>query len=159
MDFCFEQVIGVPLHTVFAFHCDPRNLAVLMHNGRGFRLLHHDGNIFPGSQTWVEHTVLGFIPVVMGFRHTLYEPPVRFGEEMIHGPFAQFVHHHEFEGRGEMTLVRDRLQVLWPTGYGGASALRHLVAPHLHKVFAFRQRMLARLVAQGVVSELASPAE
>jgi ligand-binding SRPBCC domain-containing protein len=93
----------------------------------------------------------------MGFRHTIYEPPQRFCEELFHGPYARFVHLHEFEERSAgTTLVRDSLDVSLPWQYGSEAALRLLVAPMLRRTFAFRQRALRRLVAAGAVRKHAA---
>jgi len=150
MKFRFEQVIESSREGVFAFHADPSNLAVLFAGRPAFRLLHHDGGIRPGCVTWIEETVAGCAPVVMGFRHTIYEPPDRFGEELIHGPYERFVHIHEFEERTEAaTLVRDRLDVSLPWQYGGEAAIRWIVAPMIRSTFGFRQRALRKLAAAG----------
>ena len=136
----------MPIETVFAFHEDPANLARLLRNWRGFRILHHDGNIRPGSETWVEQTVGSCVPVVMGVRYTIYEPPTRFAEQMIHGPFHQFEHIHEFESTPQGIVVRDLLDVAWPSHYGGKFVMRLCVAPMLRRVFEFRQIVLEQLL-------------
>ena len=99
MEFLFEREVAAPREGVFAFHADPGNLEVLMRRCAGFRVLRHDRSIRPGAVTWVEQPVFPWLKVVMGFRHTLCEPPLRFGEEIFHGPFSRFVHLHEFEER------------------------------------------------------------
>src|SRR5689334_12954199 len=74
IELVFEHEVGAPLETTFAFHEDPGNLEQLLTMENGFRLLHHDGCNRPGSETWFEITVAGWVPVVLGFKHTLYEP-------------------------------------------------------------------------------------
>jgi ligand-binding SRPBCC domain-containing protein len=151
MEFCFEQVVPALHNDVFAFHADPGNLVALHRSRWGFRLLHHDGDVRPGCATWVQELVAGIVPVVLGFRHTTYEPPHRFGEELFHGPYETFVHTHEFETVTEGTLVRDRLLVRWPWQYGGAAVMRTLVASRIREAFAARQRTLRALVDDGTL--------
>jgi hypothetical protein len=96
MEFCFEQVVEAPIERVFGFHASPTHLALLHRDCTTFRLLHHDGDVRPGCTTWFEEKLAGFLPVVLGFRHVTYEPPLRFAEELIHGPYDRFIHVHEF---------------------------------------------------------------
>ena len=151
MNFRFEHCIRLPIEEVFRFHEDPANLGVLLHGWPGFRLLHHDGHIFPGAMTWFEQTIAACIPMVLGFRHMLYEPPHRFAEELIHGPFRHFAHVHEFEQVEHATMVRDLLEVRLPWHYGGDAAVRICVAPALRRVFAFRHQALERWAAHAAL--------
>ncbi len=148
----FESVISAPREEIFSFHTVPTCLAVLMRDWPGFRLLHHDGNVLQGSTTWFEQNVCRCIPVVMGFRHTVYQPPKRFGEEVIHGPFSRFTHVHEFEKQGGGTLVRDELDVTLPSIYGGETAMHHVVAPKIRRVFEYRHLRLSQLAEDGTLA-------
>lgn len=145
MEFRFEQLVSASLETVFRFHENPAHLSVLHSEWPGFRLLHHEGHIHPGATTWIEQTMSGCIPVVLGFRHTIYEPPHRFGEELIHGPFSLFTHMHEFEPMGENTVVRDRLTIRLSWQYGGEPVTRLLAAHSIRSLFAFRNLALERM--------------
>ena len=146
MELRFEQVVALPREAVFAFHEDPEHLVRLHRGWAAFRLLHHDGGVAPGSRTWFEITVAGIVPVVLGFEHTVYEPPLRFGERLIHGPFRKFSHTHEFEdGAAGKTVVRDLLDVELPWYYGGEPAMRLIVGPLLRRAFGLRGAALLRL--------------
>src|SRR5689334_18630179 len=99
MYLCFEHIVPVSRDSVFRFFQNPARLELLHAGWSKVRLLHHENQVRIGAETWVEVTVAGFIPMVLGFRHTLFEPPVRFGEEAIHSPFSRFTHIHEFIAR------------------------------------------------------------
>ena len=92
MVFQFDKVVAASREALFAFHAVPANLGLLLRHWGAFRVLCDDGDVRPGCMTWLEVRVARCIPVVLGFRHTLYDPPGRLGEELIHGPFAQFDH-------------------------------------------------------------------
>jgi ligand-binding SRPBCC domain-containing protein len=167
MHFEFEQVIALPRATVFAFHEDPEHLVVLHRGWAAFRLIHHDGHLHQGSRTWFEITLARTLPVAMGFEHTIYEPPHRFGERLIHGPFSKFTHLHEFDevfnkvGAGASTetnaetRVRDLLDVELPWHYGGEVAMKAFIAPMLQRAFKFRQRTLLQLAQAGEIGQRA----
>src|SRR5262245_9874282 len=150
VDLDFKHALNVPREKVFEFHKNPANLGVLLQGWSGFRLLHHQGSITPNCETWVEVMVANCIPVVMGFRHTVYEPPRRFGEIMIHGPFQVFEHTHHFDETLGGTLVHDRVRLVlrWP--FGGQVATRTWVVPTLRRFFTFRHAALDRSLRNSV---------
>ncbi len=148
MRFCFEHTVPVAHTKVFAFFENPEHLELLHAGWSRIRLLHHETQLRVGAETWVELTVAGFIPIVLGFRHTLFEPPIRFGEHAIHGPFSRFTHIHEFIPMGPNTVVRDALDVCLPRHFGGEALMRHLVAQSIRRMFRDRAQALARILAK-----------
>ena len=152
MHFRFEQRIELPRATVFTFHEDPGHL-VLVHRGwSAFRMIHHEPRLRQGARTWVEITFAGIVPVALGFEHTLYEPPCRFGEQLIHGPFQRFTHVHEFEEAEAGTILRDLLEIELPWFYGGEWAMRFILAPMVRRAFQFRQAALLKLAQSGDIA-------
>ncbi len=151
LETCYESRVERPLHVVFAFHRSPANLARLLGEWPGFGLLAHEQEVAEGSETWIQQRVAGMLPVAMGFLHTTYDPPRRFEETMIHGPFEVFVHSHEFVDAGVATIVRDRVRLTLPWWYGGRWMSRKVPALWLDEFFAFRHRRLAELVEAGAL--------
>jgi len=144
----FEQLVPVPRAALFAFHSDPANLVVLLQGWKGFELLAHDGNIRPGSRVQLRQTV-GPLRHELIFEHFVLEPPLRFGERQVRGPFARFEHVHEFaEAAGGTTLV-DRIDFALPWRLGGPLAERLVAAPELLRFFEFRRAAYRRLCASG----------
>jgi ligand-binding SRPBCC domain-containing protein len=90
--------------------------------------------------------------MVIGFRHTLHDPPHRFGEDLIHGPFSRFSHVHSFEEAGGATVMRDALDVELPWHLGGERVMRWWVAPELQRLFQFRHQALQRWAVEAVSS-------
>lgn len=115
-------------------------------------MLHHEDQVRVGRETWVEVTVAGFIPMVLGFRHTLFQPPIRFGEELIHGPFSRFTHIHEFLPWDGNSMVRDLLEVCLPWHYGGEAGMRRAIAPAIRRMFQYRAQTLVRLAKEGTLA-------
>src|SRR5689334_3637617 len=113
MDFEFEMVINAEISKVFAFHADPDNLSLLNRNRRSFRMIRNDGHVKPGASTCISERFLLF-SIPMTFEHVTYEPLRSFSERLVKGIFSRFEHVHEFETRGEKTLLRDRLSICLP---------------------------------------------
>ena len=135
-----------------------RVLDALMAGWPGYRLLRHDGHVRPGAITRVRQRVALVLPFEIGLRHHLYEPPHRFAESRVHGPFARFDHLHEFEETPGGTLVRDRLALLLSPWWGGAPATRLFVAPMVRRMWAHRHDRLHGLAARGGLARATMPA-
>lgn len=145
----FQSVIPVPCKTVFAFFAEPQHLELVHAGWSKVRVLQSEPRVRVGGETWVEVTVGGFIPIVLGFRHTLFEPPYRFAEASIHGPFLQFQHTHEFVPQAGQTVMCDKLELCLPRKFGGETLIEHWVAPFIRGMFHKRAETLARLARHG----------
>ncbi|SRR5258706_3930897 len=149
MEVLCEQLLAVPRDRVFAYFADPSHLPALYAGVPGFRLIRHGGGVLPGSETWISVSPIPGVSMVLGFRHTIWEPPDRFGEVAIRGPFARFLHVHEFEDRPGGTLVRDRVDLRLPWWAGGEISARAVAGPLLRRGFEGRQEGLRGLAARG----------
>lgn len=75
-------------------------------------------------------------------RITDWDPPHRFADEQIRGPYRMWVHEHTFTPHEGGTLVGDHVQYAM---FGGWLADRLLVRRDLRRIFAFRQQRLAEI--------------
>lgn len=156
MRFCFEHTVPLARDKVFAFFEDPERLELLHAGWSKVRLLHCETQVRVGAEAWMEVSVAGLIPMVLGFRHILVEPPVRFGEQLIHGPFSRFIHIHEFASESGKTVVRDFLEICLPWHYGGHYVMERAVGPAIRQMFRNRANALRRLVDEGTVARCSS---
>lgn len=150
--------LSAPRDEVFAWHTDPARLGELLADEPGLELLRHDGHVRPGAETWLRVRGPLGVPVVLGFRHLLLEPPHRFAEEMVRGPFARFHHLHVFEEVDGGCRVVDELELAWPAYLGGGLALRRLVLPRVRAQFARRHAVLRRVFSPPATGPAAPPA-
>jgi ligand-binding SRPBCC domain-containing protein len=79
------------------------------------------------------------IPLRWQSRIEVWEPPVRFVDVQIRGPYRRWHHEHVFEEVPGGTLCRDIVHYAVP---GGRLIERLFVRPDLTKIFAFRWRKL-----------------
>jgi ligand-binding SRPBCC domain-containing protein len=144
----FEHLFDVAAADLFAFHETPGNLEVFLRGWTTFRMVANDGHIRVGSVTRVQERI-GPLWIPMTFEHFLYEPPRRFAERQVRGPFKKLEHVHEFESRGPGTILRDFVDVVLPWYLGGNLATRWIVAPKFRRFFAYRHAEMDRLLKAG----------
>ena len=77
-------------------------------------------------------------------RITAFEPPVRFVDEQLSGPFAWFRHEHRFEAVPGGTRMIDDWQHAAPFGPIGRVADALVLGPRLRRLLARRNTALAR---------------
>ena len=132
-------VIEAPVERVFAFHQRPDALQLLTPLFPPVRVLEKKGGIEPGG--WVVLSVAGVRWIA---RHTFYVENEFFVDEQVEGPFASWVHRHEFEDIGIGTRLTDRVEYLLRGGPLVNTAFAWLVKPGLFQMFAHRHRVTRR---------------
>jgi hypothetical protein len=147
----FERAFKVDAAELFAFHEKPENLAAFQRGWATFRMVAHEGHIRVGSVLRVQERI-GPFWIPMTFQHFVYEPPRRFGERQVHGPFKKLEHLHEFESTSSGTILRDTLDIVLPWYFGGNLATRLFVAPRFRRFFAFRHAEMESLLQAGKLS-------
>jgi ligand-binding SRPBCC domain-containing protein len=73
-----------------------------------------------------------------------WQPPHRFVDEQIRGPYQQWIHEHTFEARDGGTLARDVVRYVVPLDW---LVHRWFVRPDIKKIFQFRTEALRRRFA------------
>jgi len=131
-----------PRSEVFAFFADAGNLQELTPPFLGFEILTpRPIEMRPGALIDYRIRLRG-IPLRWRTEITAWEPPRRFVDEQLRGPYRLWIHEHTFEEYGDGTVVVDfvRYAVLF-----GALANRLLVARDVRKIFEYRERRLKEI--------------
>jgi ligand-binding SRPBCC domain-containing protein len=137
-----EVSLPFPREQVFAFFSEPRNLEALTPNWLKFHIL-TPSPIEMRVGTVIEYRLrVHGVPLRWTSEITAWEPPVRFVDKQIHGPYRLWEHEHRFEERGGNTVVIDEVRYAVP---GGKLMERWVVRRDLEKVFAFRERKLLEI--------------
>ena len=79
----------------------------------------------------------------------MWEPPHRFVDVQMRGPYKVWHHTHTFERDGDGTLMRDTVRYALPFGPLGELARRAFVARDLARIFDFRRDAIPELLARG----------
>jgi ligand-binding SRPBCC domain-containing protein len=133
---------------VFPFFADALNLEAITPPWLRFRVL------TPEPVTMARGTLLEYrlrlhgLPIRWLTRIEVWEPPLRFVDVQVRGPYRLWHHTHAFEPDGDGTLMRDTVRYalpLWPVG-----ELAHVafVRRDLARIFEFRQRAVREIVSR-----------
>ena len=95
---------------IFPFFADAKNLGTVTPPWLHFEILTL-GHIEMRVGTLIDYRIrIHGIPVRWQTKITVWEPPYRFVDEQIKGPYRRWVHEHRFEKSGEGTLCSDRVR-------------------------------------------------
>ncbi|MFI5346614.1 MAG: TIGR01777 family oxidoreductase [Elusimicrobiota bacterium] len=138
-----EQLIRRPRAEVFDFFSRPENLARVTPPKLGFEILTPSPiEMKEGALVDYRIRLLG-VPLRWRTLITAYEPPRRFVDEQLKGPYSFWHHTHEFEEVPEGTLVRDEVRYSLPLGALGDLFAGRFVAADLEEIFRYRRKVIA----------------
>lgn len=136
-----EQTIDRPLAEVFPFFQDAANLKELVPDFLRFQIL-TPLPIAMRSGAIIDYRIRLFgAPMNWRTEIEVFDPPHRFVDVQLRGPYALWRHEHTFEALGShRTLMRDRVE--YAIGYGPLGGLLHaaFVRRTLERIFDFRER-------------------
>ena len=137
--------VGRPRPDVFAFFADPANLAYLTPPAFGLRLLTVARTMATGA---VLDYRLRWFGVPLRWRAYVreYDPPFRFLDVQLQGPYARWEHRHRFLEESGGTIVEDRVVYRLPLGAVGRALHAGVVGRQLRAAWAYRTRRLAELL-------------
>jgi ligand-binding SRPBCC domain-containing protein len=139
-----EQRLAQPIEEAFGFYGDALNLEAITPPWLGFSVTTPQP-VQMGAGTRLDYRLkLHGVPVRWQTRIEVWEPPHRFVDAQIRGPYALWEHTHEFEPAGTgATTIRDRVRYAMPLGPLGEVAHRLFVRRDLERIFDFRQQAVA----------------
>jgi ligand-binding SRPBCC domain-containing protein len=139
-----RQRVEAPIERAFAFYGDARNLERITPPLLRFEVT-TPGPIEMGVGTLIEYRLrLHRVPVRWRTRIEAWEPPRRFVDVQIRGPYSLWEHTHTFEEDGPgATIIEDRVRYAIPFGPLGNLAERLLVRRDLRQIFDYRRDAVA----------------
>jgi ligand-binding SRPBCC domain-containing protein len=139
--FTAEQLLPQPRAEIFPFFADAANLEALTPPWVNFHIVTPQPiEMRVGALIDYRLRIHG-LPVRWRTRITAWEPPFRFIDEQLHGPYRLWVHEHTFEPHAQGTLARDHVQY---APLGGALINRLFVRRDIERIFAYRAEALRR---------------
>lgn len=147
-----SQRLQLPVEEAFAFYADARNLEAITPPWLGFRVT-TPGEIQMRAGTLIDYRLkLHGFPVRWRTRIEAWDPPHRFVDAQIRGPYSLWEHTHTFEADGPgAVVIADRVRYALPFGPLGALAHAAFVRRDLERIFDYRREAVReRLAPAGV---------
>lgn len=136
------QRVDEPLDRVFPFFSKPENLAEMTPAWLDFQIL-TPSPISMEKGTIIDYQIgLGPIPTRWRTLISCFEPPFRFVDEQLNGPYSFWHHTHRFESVANGTLLTDEVRYLLPFGVLGHLAHGVLIKSQLKKIFTHRHAVM-----------------
>jgi len=131
--FVKSSLFDAPVADVFAFHEREDALPLLSPAFPPMRVISRTGGIQAGARV-----VIKIGPITWVAHHTVYEQNRLFVDEQVSGPFASWVHRHEFTPEGSGCRLTDRVSCSLPGGPVINALFGWTVAVGLRQLFAHR---------------------
>jgi ligand-binding SRPBCC domain-containing protein len=147
--FLKSVVVEAPVETVFAFHEREDALRLLSPRFPPLRVIRRTGGIEAGSIKPGSRVELKIGPFLWTALHTAYEKNRLFADEQVQGPFAKWVHRHEFEVVDGATRLTDRVEYRLPGGAWMNRLFGWVVQLGLHQMFRRRHQTTKRYCEKG----------
>jgi len=134
-----------PRSQVFAFFADPTHLVRVCPPALRLRLLTPPSSLEVGAVLDYRIVWLG-VPLRWRTYIREFDPPYRFVDVQVRGPWARWEHRHRFLDEDGGTWMEDRLTYRMPLGPLGHALYVALVQRQLRAAWAFRQTRVAELL-------------
>lgn len=134
-----EITLPGSLENVFDFFSDAYNLQQITPPYLNFEIL-TSRPIKMATGTLIDYKLrLRGIPIRWRTRISTWEPPFRFVDEQLKGPYKIWRHEHTFEAQGNSTLARDRVHYVSPLAF-----ITHplMVTRDVKRIFEYRSAKL-----------------
>ena len=142
--FIFQSQIWLPKRReeVFSFFADAANLEKLTPPLLHFEILTPQP-IPMQAGTLIDYRLrVHGVPLKWKTRISVWEPPSRFVDEQLRGPYRQWIHEHRFEEENGGTLCVDTVRyAVW----GGALVNALVVKRDVAKIFTYRNTQLREM--------------
>ncbi len=137
------QWLPRPLSEVFAFFADAGNLEAITPPWLNFQVLTPQPIEMHAGALIDYRLKLHQIPIRWQTEISAWDPPFRFIDRQLKGPYRIWIHEHTFQSVDNGTEVLDNVKYSVP---GGPLVHRLLVRGDLQRIFNFRQKKIRELL-------------
>jgi len=145
-----EQFIKRSLAEVFDFFSRPENLAEITPSELHFKILSPQPLEMKQGAV-IDYTIKLFkIPVHWRTLISTYEPPYRFVDEQIKGPYSYWHHTHIFKEVNDGVEIYDSVSYSIPFGLLGRLLHAVWIKRNLERIFKFRKNVIDQIFSKNI---------
>ncbi|UCF62651.1 MAG: SRPBCC family protein [bacterium] len=140
--FYFEKDIYIerPVSEVFDFFSRAENLEKVTPSQLQFQIL-TPLPIIMKAGTIIDYKLkLHRIPLSWKTEISEWDPPHRFTDIQVKGPYRKWIHQHIFENSGSGTRMKDMLEYAIPAGFLSSFINQLLVRKDIESIFRYREK-------------------
>jgi uncharacterized protein (TIGR01777 family) len=142
-----EQWVPHAPEAIWPYFCDERNLERLTPDFLRFKVVGKSSREI-GEGTLIDYRLkLQGVPVRWQSRIENWDPPRRFVDTQVEGPYASWHHTHEFIPVANGTLMRDIVRYRLPLGWIGSVIAGWKVDAYVDRIFSYRSNKIAERFA------------
>lgn len=141
-----ETFLPRPREEVFAFFSDARNLEKITPPFLRFQIMTPLPIEMEAGRIIDYRLRLNGIPIKWKTEISHWEPPFRFVDTQLQGPYRRWVHEHRFESVDGGTRMTDRVEYRLPFGWLGSIAHALFVRRQVESIFAHRTAVIQNLL-------------
>ncbi len=134
-EFLCELWLPPPPEELFPFFADAANLEALTPPWLRFRIVTPPPIVMRAGALIDYRLRVHGLPLRWRTRINVWEPPHRFVDEQVRGPYRQWIHEHTFERCDGGTLTRDKVHYAVPFDF---LTHRWFIRPDIERIFQFR---------------------
>jgi ligand-binding SRPBCC domain-containing protein len=138
-----ELTLQLPREQVFAFFADAKNLELITPGHLNFKITSPQPiELRKGALIDYQLSLHG-IPMNWRTEITVWDPPRRFVDTQLKGPYSQWIHTHTFtEIDANTTLIEDEVRYRLPLEPIG-DLFHFIIEGEIRKIFDYREKVVA----------------
>jgi ligand-binding SRPBCC domain-containing protein len=150
MRFVKQSFIRAAPERVFKFHEQPDALKLLIPPWESARVIRPAKISEVGQKAIIETRLAGPIKMRWIAEHTHYDPPRRFEDVQVKGPFWTWRHNHIVEPADGGAVLRDEVDYELPLWLLGSIVNRCVIQRRLQKLFDYRHEVTRRWCEESI---------
>lgn len=143
--FYSEQYLPLPPEKVFPFFQDPHNLERITPPTLNFHIQKVSSSEITQG-TLIDYTLkIHGVPVKWRTKIDQWDPPSKFVDTQLQGPYSLWHHTHEFRPFCGGTLMVDTVRYRVPMGYLGWLVAGKIVRSEVESIFSYRRKFISTM--------------
>lgn len=140
-----EQWVPQPIEKVFSFFSEARNLETITPSHLGFRIVHMSTDKIESATRLTYRLQVHGVPFTWQSMILDWDPPRRFTDIQVEGPYQFWAHTHDFIEKDGGTLIRDHVYYRVPLWLLGEVILHPFIRRDLESIFQYRWEKVAEI--------------